>query len=121
VEQAAEFHDDLVVNLREIMQAYFAFALDHPSFYQYQLSMQYAPPDSAAHQAIAERNKQLFEVIHTLFAQALPHMPGRHRRYAVSFIGTVDTYITMVLNGHTRFDDQLVYDAVHQFMHGIYS
>ena len=121
VQAAAEFQDNLVMNLRGIMQAYFAFALQHPTFYQYQLSMQYAPPDSAAHQAIADCNQRLFEVIHTLFAQALPHMQGRHRRYAVSFIGMVDTYITLVLNGHTQYNAQLVYDAVHQFMHGIYS
>ena len=121
VQKAAAFENDLVMNLRNIMQAYFAFALENPTFYQYQLSMQYAPPHSAAHQAIADRNKQVFDVIHTLFAQALPHMQGRHRRYAVSFIGMIDTYITLVLTGHTQFDDQLVYDAVHQFMHGIYS
>jgi AcrR family transcriptional regulator len=121
VNQAAAFENNLVMNLRGIMQAYFSFALENPTFYQYQLSMQYAPPDSAAYQAIANRNQQIFEVIHTLFEQALPHMQGRHRRYAVSFIGTIDTYITLVLNGHTRFNDQLVYDAVHQFMHGIYS
>ena len=121
VQKAAAFDNDLVMNLRNIMQAYFAFALENPTFYQYQLSMQYAPPHSAAYQAIADRNKQVFEVIHILFAQALPHMQGRHRRYAVSFIGMIDTYITLVLNGHTQFDDQLVYDAVHQFMHGIYS
>ena len=121
VKKAAKFDNNLVINLRNIMQAYFDFALQNPTFYQYQLSMQYAPPDSAAHQAIANRNRQIFEIIHMLFAQALPHMQGRHRRYAVSFIGMIDTYITLVLNGHTQFDDQLVYDAVHQFMHGIYS
>ena len=33
----------------------------------------------------------------------------------------INTYIGLFLNGYSALDDALVYQAVHQFMHGILS
>jgi TetR/AcrR family transcriptional regulator len=33
----------------------------------------------------------------------------------------INTYIGLWLNGYAGLDDTLVYQAVHQFQHGIYS
>ena len=41
--------------------------------------------------------------------------------YAATFLGMINTYIGLSLNGYTEIDDKLVYKAVHQFMHGIFS
>ena len=49
------------------------------------------------------------------------NMVGRHRAYAATFLGTLNTYIALALNGYTKLDDDLVKKAVHQFMHGIFS
>ena len=56
-----------------------------------------------------------------LFEQALPHMQGRQRSYALTFIGMVNTYITLALNGYLELNDALMYGAVHQYMYGIFS
>jgi TetR/AcrR family transcriptional regulator len=48
-------------------------------------------------------------------------MKGRHRAYAATFLGMVNTYISLALNGYAKLDDDLVRKAVHQFMHGIFS
>ena len=48
-------------------------------------------------------------------------MKGRQRAYAATFIGMINTYIGLSLNGYARLDDQRVHQAVHQFMHGIFS
>ena len=48
-------------------------------------------------------------------------MRGRHKAYAATFLGMINTYIGLWLNGYATLDDQLVYQAVHQFQHGIYS
>ena len=121
VQQAVTYRGDLVMNLHDLAQAYFHTANQDPLFYQYYLSLQYAPPDSLSHQAVAERNEVLFQLVVRLFEEALPHMVGRQRRYAVTFVGMLNTFITLALNDYTTLDDDLVYSAVHQFMHGIYS
>jgi hypothetical protein len=48
-------------------------------------------------------------------------MKGRQRAYAASFLGMLNTYVMLALNGYTELDDNLVYSTVHQFMHGIFS
>jgi putative copper export protein len=46
-------------------------------------------------------------------------MRGRHRVYAATFLGTINTYIGLTLDGHAELNDKWIDQAVHQFMHGI--
>ena len=48
-------------------------------------------------------------------------MRGRQRAYAATFLGMLNTYAAMALNGYAQLDTALVEQAVHQFQHGIYS
>ena len=121
IDQATYFEGDLLRNLRKLAGVYFDFAFQQPLFYQFLLSTQYAPKNSDSYQAAEIWNVAVLATIMQLFEQALPHMQGRCRRYAVTFIGMVNTYITLALNDHLRLNDEVVYSAVHQFMHGIYS
>ena len=36
-------------------------------------------------------------------------------------MGMINTYIALFLNGHIELTDRLVYQSVHQFMHGIFA
>lgn len=121
VERAAAYHGDLTMNLRGIVQAYFAFAERQPTFTRMLLSMQHAPAESHAGRAAAAVNERIYRAAHALFAAALPHFADRHRRYAVTFIGMIHTYLRLGLDRDLVLDDAASYDAVHQFMHGIYS
>ena len=49
------------------------------------------------------------------------NLRGRQRAYAATFLGMLNTYIGLYLNGYAVLDDELVYHAVHQFMHGIFA
>jgi TetR/AcrR family transcriptional regulator len=63
-------------------------------------------------------------LVEQMFEQAVTqhgNMRGRQRAYAASFIGLMNTYIGLWLNGHTELNDELVYRVVHQFEHGVYS
>jgi TetR/AcrR family transcriptional regulator len=65
-----------------------------------------------------------YQILERLFVQAADHhgnMKGRQRAYAVTFLGMLNTYIGMAFNGHAQLDDTLRRQAVHQFMHGIFS
>jgi TetR/AcrR family transcriptional regulator len=118
---ALVYEGDLLLNLRELARAYFDFALQQPLFYQLLLSTQYAPRDGDPYLAAAAFNEEMLAGVMRLFEAALPHMHDRSRRYAVTFIGMVNTYITLALTDHLALDDEVMHSAVHQFMHGIYS
>ena len=121
IKAAAEYEGDLPLNLYRLVAAYFQFAGENPVFYRLLLSTNFAPPESESFQIADELFRQQHDLLELLFAQALEHMKGRHKRYAATFLGMINTYITFALNGHSELSDELVYQAVHQFMHGIYS
>jgi TetR/AcrR family transcriptional regulator len=49
------------------------------------------------------------------------NMRNRQKAYAATFLGMINTYVALALNGYATLDDQLAYRATHQFMHGIFS
>jgi TetR/AcrR family transcriptional regulator len=49
------------------------------------------------------------------------NMRGRHRRYAVTLVGMINSYLALQLNEHLVITDRIRRDLVHQFSHGIYS
>ncbi len=122
--QAAEYHHDLPHNLNQVVKAYFNFAQAHRLFYRMQLSLWFSPVDCQAFKCVARLNESQQEMIERLFALAAQdhgNMKGRHKAYAATFLGMINTYVGLALNGYTEFNDELVYKAVHQFMHGIFS
>lgn len=121
VASEAKYRGDLTLNLRALANVYFNFARAHPLVYQFLLSTQYAPRASDASRAAVAYHESMFTEVMGLFEAALPHMQGRQRGYAVTFIGMLNTYITLALNGYLALEDELMYNAVHQFMHGIFS
>ena len=124
VQQAADYHSDLPLTLDKVAGACFDFARTHPTFYRLQMGLWYTPPESESFQAVAPWNARLHTTVEQLFAQAAEqhgNMRGRQRAYAATFLGMIQTYAGLALNGYTRLEEPLVYQAVHQFMHGIFS
>jgi AcrR family transcriptional regulator len=121
---AAEYKGDLPLTLEKLTRAYFDFAKAHRTFYRMQLALWYTPPQSATFQAVSRHNERLFEAIEQMFFKASEqhgNMRGRQRAYTATFLGMINTYIGLALNGYSELEDPLVYQAVHQFMHGIFS
>ena len=80
--------------------------------------------NSVAYKAVARLNEKQHQLIEDVFARAVKehgNMRGRQRAYAATFLGMINTYIGLALNGYADLTDELVYQAVHQFMHGIFS
>jgi TetR/AcrR family transcriptional regulator len=121
---AADYHGDLVKTLETVVRAYFAVAQKEAAFYRMQLGFWFAPPQSDEHAAVLTRNLGQHAALERLFEAAAGdhgNMRGRHKAYAATFLGMINTYIGLWLNGYADLDDRLVYQAVHQFQHGIYS
>lgn len=122
--KAAQYERDLPLTLDRVTSTYFLFARNDGTFYRMLLSLIYAPPESRGLKIASEYARAPFEVLEELFLKASNdhgNMKGRHKMYAITFIGMINNYITLFLNGYIEITDRLRYQAVHQFQHGIYS
>jgi TetR/AcrR family transcriptional regulator len=118
------YRGDLVLSLELIFRTCYDFARGHPVFYRLVLALYFAPPDSEPHQAVSGYNHGLQQFIENVFVSAVTqhgNLRGRHRLYAATYLGIINTYIGFYLNGYLEPDDQLVFQVVHQFMYGIFS
>lgn len=122
--RAADYQGDVSMSLRAVAQAYFNFARQNPRFYRFFLSMWFAPRESEAFKAtraISERQQALLEEMFQRASQDHGNMRGRHQAYAASFLGMINTYVMLSLNGYAELNDDFIYRLIHQFMHGIFS
>ena len=121
---AAIYRYDLAAALGEVAGTTFAFAQQHPELYRLYLTLWFAPSESEAYRAALPFHERHFVALETMFRAATAdhgNMTGRHRAYAATFLGMVNNYASLALSGHTELDETLVRQAVHQFMHGIFS
>jgi len=124
LETSAVYHRDVKSTLEAISRTYFSFAEQHLAFYRFQLACWFAPPQSTAFKAILpylQKQQAMAESIFQQAAQDHGNMIGRHQRYALSFLGIINTYIGMKIRSQIELDETIVSTAVHQFMHGIFS
>ena len=122
--EASDYKGDVTNSLRSVAEVYFTFARQNPRFYRFYLSMWFAPRDSEAFRAtrpLSERQQAILEDLFKRAAQDHGNMKGRHQAYAASYLGMINTYIVLSLNGYAELDDDFVYRLIHQFMHGIFS
>jgi TetR/AcrR family transcriptional regulator len=121
---AADYRGDLPLTLYRVVTAYCEFAKERPEFYRLLLGLWLAPAQSEAVAAVRPWAERQQEICAELFVRAAGdhgNMKGHHRIYALLFLGMINTLIGAGLNGYLALDNELVFKAVHQYMHGIYS
>jgi TetR/AcrR family transcriptional regulator len=124
IQRASNYQGDLVLTLEYITRAYFNFAKEYSVFYRMHLSMYFSAPESEANQAIRPYALEQMEILAGVFDQASENhgnLRGRQGRYAAGLLGTINAMIGLYLNDGLDLTDDLVYQMVHQFMHGIFS
>ena len=124
VSQAANYNGDLPRTLTALGRAYFKFALENPVYYRLQLAFYFAPDHNEAYQAVAGHNERQYQLVADVFQAAVAqhgNLRGRHRLYAATFTGILNTCIGLWLNGYGPLDEDLLQRVIHQFQHGIYS
>ncbi|MDX9863439.1 MAG: TetR/AcrR family transcriptional regulator [Anaerolineaceae bacterium] len=118
------YEGDLTKTLEGFARTVFQFALDDPQLYRLLLSLRFAPQDGIPAQAARPNWEKLHALLEGVFQQAVRehgNMAGRHRAFAATFLGMINTYAGLAFTGDAELNDELVYKAVHQFQHGIYS
>ena len=121
---AARYSGDVTNTLRAVASYCLQFAGQNPSLFRFYLTTQVAPLDSEPYQAGKFIHLEQQRILQELFLKAAQdhgNMKGRHIAYAASFLGLVNTYALLAVNGEITSVDNLVNQVVHQFMHGIFS
>jgi AcrR family transcriptional regulator len=124
LEGALPYEGDLTHTLEEITRVVFDFVIENPQIYLLMLSSNFAPSDSVPAKTARSLWEKLHDLIKEVFQQAARshgNMAGRHQAFTATFLGMVNTYVGFALNNYVELNDELVYKAVHQFQHGIYS
>jgi len=124
LEKSSTYEHDITYSLEKVIRAYFAYASEHMTFYRWQLAMQFAPQDSEPHHAVLPYSKKQYHLLETIFKQAESdhgNMRGRSEAYAATFLGMINTYITLSYEQQLDLNADLVHRLQHQFMHGIFS
>ena len=124
VAEAAVYQGDLRRTLDRIAAAYVGFATLEPAGYRLELALYFAPRESPARAVAVHHYARRQALLEAVFVEAVRqhgNLRGRQQRYAVSFIGVLNSNIALQLDGGLVITEQLRHDIVHQFSHGIYS
>ncbi|NTW97703.1 MAG: TetR/AcrR family transcriptional regulator [Oscillochloris sp.] len=122
--EASNYTGDLPGTLERVTRVYFDFATREPLLYRLLIALWFSVPEGEAFQVVLAVNQEQQRLVEQMFERAAAdhgNMRGRHRIYAATLIGTLNTYAGIALNGFGQLDAHVVYQAVHQFSHGIYS
>lgn len=124
LEEATLYTGDLPLVLNRVVDTYLTFARQHPLFSRFQLALLFLPSEHELSSLASRFFEQYRTLLEELFIKASHdhgNMRGRHQRYAWTFLGMINSYITLILNGQIQVTEQLSHQIVHQFSHGIYS
>ena len=121
---ACRYDGDVKRSLERIAFFLSGFARGDPVFYRFLLSLHFAPAESDSRGAAAALLGSMQDALAGTFESAqglMGNMNGRQGLFAASFLGLLNTWIALDLNGRVKLDDALTRSVVKQFMHGIFS
>jgi AcrR family transcriptional regulator len=124
INRAAEYHQDLIMNLVCLANVFFCFALDNSDFNRFSLTIAFSPPESEAHLAQRKYMATIFTTIEELFHLSIKehgNLRNKEKQLTASFIGLLHSYIGLYLSGVTVLNESIARAIVKQFMHGIFS
>lgn len=124
VQRAATYEGDLPQTLERFSATYLAASLEEPNFSRLRLTLLFAPPESEAFGAVApwlEKQERLTAELFEQASQDHGNMRGRHVTLASSFLGTLNTYVGLSLNGYLNLNDETRHQMLRQYMYGIFS
>ncbi len=124
IKSAAEYHNDIIINLESLTQTFFMLQKEQPVFTRFSLGSSFAPVESDIHTTQKKYTSRISDLIKELFSQAVSdhgNMRGKENLLAMSFVGLIQSYCVFALNNEIELDDLIVRAVVKQFMHGIFS
>jgi len=124
ISSATQYQGDLPLTINKTVRAYFTFATHNKYFYRLLLNLFFAPPESPFAKISKNYMKEQYLILERLFILASEdhgNMKRKEKRNAITLLGFINSFIGMWMNGEAQLNDDQVFSASHQFMHGIYS
>jgi AcrR family transcriptional regulator len=120
------YFEDIYRTLTNVTAAYFSFAQENEAFFRIALANLSMPCSSAVFDLVKKYHFTQFDIIDSMFrsmAKVHGNLKGKHKTLTWSFIGTINSYISLCFSGISRqeLDNKSVRELVQQFMHGIYA
>jgi AcrR family transcriptional regulator len=121
-----EYSEDIYPTLTRVTNAYFTFAKANEAFYRITLANWSMPRSSTIFKVVEKYHFKQVEIIDGMFkkmAAVHGNLKGKSKTLAWSYIGTINSYISLYYSGITGqvLSDKTAKELVHQFMHGIYA
>ena len=120
----ANYDNDIIFTLSKVTNAYFKFAKINEAFFRITLANLSMPSSSAVFKIAEKYHFTQFEVIDNMFrnmAKAHGNLKGKSKTLTWSFLGTINSYISLHLAGSGQLTDKTTKELVRQFMHGIFA
>jgi AcrR family transcriptional regulator len=126
VPRPESYSEDVYRTLTKVTTAYFSFAQANEAFFRITLTNLPMPRSSAVFKVVKKYHFAQFDVIDSMFksmAKAHGNLKGKDQMLTWSFIGTINSYISLYFSGISKqgLNDKSVKELVRQFMHGIYA
>jgi AcrR family transcriptional regulator len=124
LQASATYSHNLVANLEQITVTFLQHAQEHQEFTRFAIQSHFLPVHSTPFLMHKPFWDEIFAIINTLFMQAAHdhgNMKNKNEPLAMSFIGLLQSYAGLSLNGAVSIQPQTAFLVVKQFMHGIFS
>ena len=124
MERAAEYHHNVVMNLRGLFDGVIQFAAENPQFFRLAVNLFFSASETVSHNAGKPLRNHLVSTLTGLFKAASKdhgNMKGREMIYGETFFLLLQSCAILCLNGELKLDDHTRYRIIHQYMHGIFS
>ena len=120
------YFEDVFLTLAKLTEAYFKFAKENEAFFRLTLANLSMPSSAKAYAIVKKYHFTQFDMIGNMFkemAKAHGNLRGKSKTLSWSYIGTVNSYISLFLSGISglSLNEKTVKELVHQFMHGIHA
>ena len=118
------YNHDLTKNLTDFAYKLFEFVKSKPDFYRMILSESFSLPDNPANVSVRKYNEIIHLSMNELFTKTCcdhGNMKGSEKELSATFIGIMNTYSGLYLNGYVKFGDEMIFKIIRHFMYGIFS
>ncbi|MCL2126924.1 MAG: TetR/AcrR family transcriptional regulator [Treponema sp.] len=122
----SSYFEDIYPTLANVTGAYFSFARKNEAFFRITLANLSMPCSSAVFEIVKKYHFTQFDIVRGMFrdmARAHGNLKGKSKTLCWSYIGTVNSYISLSFSGISgkELNERTVKELVRQFMHGIYA
>lgn len=119
-----KYNKDIPLSLYTFIKEYFSYTKQNIYFCKMKLSLMYSFTENSNYYIIEKMLNEEMIILEKFFISAANdngNMKGRHKEYAASLLGMINSYVGLFFTNSIELNKDLAFKVAHQFMHGIFS